>query len=626
MQELEVVLVPIASVPDNEVDSKIGKKKTTPRKRKKTVSERSQLNEVPVPSTSPTRSSALEPKTPVASPTGSSSAEPKTPEKYRSPRMLNRSKSCYAPTSSLSLHISVTSDKKEDKKTCDKLSDPRVSNTKCTSRSENRSESSVVDLPKSSTKNLNELPESELRPKESSPRMMNRSTSCFIEIPTTADEISEAPGNKEGNDASVKKPDTGLSVGTTMNPSTNNLQLSIDRDCGSVFSRNVENLRGPTVIEAPHLPKCRGKLRGVSATSKDNERKNQILERQRSAEYEAEMKKKWYQKRQATIRDNQDIKEKRREQLKKLADKPKPDVTTERADERKRKLTNVPTLGNGNRGDFLTKDIQPPTTKKPRLEKVPAKPEKPSPKRRATIESFSQQLSAMDLIRNLPEPPSRPRVRKDAELARNQRTCNRVTFAEMDREFDLRQEREKRAKSSRHVRFNDNLQIKIIDRVPGANRKVGNFKDTKKITLSTYAERRAWSQAKGRLENFSDLIMGNILSWANQWLKLGSVDAVAESEVLIPIPNEFKSYKQYKEYVELNRPGNVKLLNSISTYKYRIVIPLMKLELLTTIERDYKISSSTFEVNLKNISSSNSRNRPRYVLNTKCKSVYSISI
>ncbi|TDG52682.1 hypothetical protein AWZ03_000915 [Drosophila navojoa] len=415
-----------------------------------------------------------------------------------------------------------------------------------------------------------------------------------------ANKISEAPSNEKGHYASAKTPNSCT-------------------DYPSESSRNVENFRGPTVIEAPHLPKCRGKLRGVSATSKENERKypnlpkghdklrgvsatskynerkNQILERQRSAEYEAEMKRTWYQKRQARSRECQEIKEKRREQLKKLADKPKPDVTTEGADARKRKLINVPTLGNCNRGDFLTKDIQPPTTKKPRLEKVPTKPETPTPKRRATIESFSQQLSAMDLIKNLPTPRSRPRVRKDAELARNQRTCNRVTFAEMDREFDLRQEREKRAKTSRHVRFNDNLQIKIIDRVPGANRKVANFKDTKKITLSTYAERRAWSQAKGRLENFSDLIMGNILSWANQWLKLGSADAVAESEVLIPIPNEFKSYKQYKE----------------------ILIPLMKLELLTTVERDYKISRSTFEINLKSVSSSNSRNRPRYVLSTR---------
>ncbi|XP_017958110.1 uncharacterized protein LOC108652433 [Drosophila navojoa] len=577
MKELEVVLVPIASVPDNEIDTKKGKKKSTPRKRRKTVTERSQLNEVPAP----------EPKTSVGSPTPSSSAEPKIPEKYRSPRMLNRSKSCYAEastSSSLSSHIPVTNDKKEDEKTCKKLSNSRVSKTKCRSRSENRSESSLMDLPKSSTtKNLNELPETKLRAKKCSPRMMNRSKSCFIETPTTsssianADKISEAPSNEKGHYASAKTPNSCT-------------------DYPSESSRNVENFRGPTVIEAPHLPKCRGKLRGVSATSKENEeRKNQILERQRSAEYEAEMKRTWYQKRQARSRECQEIKEKRREQLKKLADKPKPDVTTEGADARKRKLINVPTLGNCNRGDFLTKDIQPPTTKKPRLEKVPTKPETPTPKRRATIESFSQQLSAMDLIKNLPTPRSRPRVRKDAELARNQRTCNRVTFAEMDREFDLRQEREKRAKTSRHVRFNDNLQIKIIDRVPGANRKVANFKDTKKITLSTYAERRAWSQAKGRLENFSDLIMGNILSWANQWLKLGSADAVAESEVLIPIPNEFKSYKQYKE----------------------ILIPLMKLELLTTVERDYKISRSTFEINLKSVSSSNSRNRPRYVLSTR---------
>lgn len=600
LQELEVVLVPFASIPENEMDVKTAKKKSTPRKRSKTVSTRSKLNEVPVPETrtpSTKRSSRLQDRSkscyvesPLKSPKGmlaadpmktSPAEEPKTPVKYRSPRMSKRSKSCYVEDvmlSPLKPQIPVTVGNKEVKNLCVKTSPPEPSKPgkaekKSSPRLASRSKSCLMErplaLPKSPTADkLNELPipVAQIPTKNCSPRLLSRSKSCYIESPTslsripTVDQREELPTKKIVAVAEVESSvnarfldrsySSDQSIDATKNLSSSNLQPPLNVDSSS--AKHLESNRGPVVIEPPHLPKNRGKLRGLSATSKENELKNKILDRQRSLDYQAQMKKKWFQKPKDKKRECQEIKEKRREELKKLTDKPKPNDTAKRADAHKRKITNIPTLGNCNRGDFLSKEVQPPTTKKPRLENAQAKPKKPAPQRRATIESFSQQLCALDLIKNLPDQTSRPKVRKDAERARNQRTCNRVSFAEMEREFDLRHEREKRAKNSRRVRFSDNIQIKIIERVEGAYRKVGNIKDTKKITLSTYAERRAWSQAQGKLENFSDLIMGNILSWANQWLQLRSADAVTESEVLIPIPNEFKSYKQYKEYVELN--------------------------------------------------------------------------
>ncbi|XP_064547599.1 titin homolog [Drosophila montana] len=555
-----------AEIPEQETETPAKNSSSSMRNRSKSCYMESPLGSP----TRPKRDKQLEVPAEMPAP------ELKTPTNRVSPRLQNRSKSCYmeSPMPSPPQIPNITNTEKERELPAKSAPGPETPIKKCSPRLLSRSKSCYVEGPMSSpkTQNADKKKEVPTKPDEIIPapvqvtpikkalsaRLLNRSKSCYMERPVPS------PANSEDATSITK-------------------------------SVSTENSRGPEVIAAPHLPKNRGKLRGVSAASKENERRNQILERQRSVEYQAEMKAKWYQKPKDKKRECEQIKEKRREQLKKIADKPKQDAASDRADERKRKPTSVPTLGNSNRGEFLTKGVQPPTAKKPKLDKAQAKPEKPTHKRRATIESFSQQLNAADLVKSPPTHYSRPPERKEAERARNKRTCNRVTFADMDREFDLRQEREKRAKSNRHVRFNDNIQIKIIERVEGAYRKVAGVKDTKKVTLSTYAERRAWSQAQGRLENFTDLIMGNIINWGNQWLALRSADAVAESEVLIPIPNEFKSYKQYRD----------------------IIIPLMKLELISTIERDYKISKSTFEVNLYNISNANSRNRPRFVLNTR---------
>lgn len=308
-----------------------------------------------------------------------------------------------------------------------------------------------------------------------------------------------------------------------------------------------ESRRKPIVISAPHLPKYRGKLRGVSAATD----KESVLNRQRSIDNETVMKTKWYQKPKDKKNEYKDIKEKRREELKKLAEKSKCSAPADASSsERKRKTQKVPTISNSNRGEFLTVESELPTTKRLKLDKTKRPLEKPMPKRRATIECYSQKtvdVNETDVASTPSKQLVRPIKRKEAEIARNQRTCNRVTFADMESDFELRQLRDKQAKKNRHVRFNDIPQIKFIERVEGANRKVRIDKDTKKLTLSTYAERRAWAMSTGKLENYNDIITGDILSWGNQWLKTRNADEVAESDVLMPIPTEFSSYKQYKE-------------------------------------------------------------------------------
>lgn len=351
--------------------------------------------------------------------------------------------------------------------------------------------------------------------KQRNPRLLNRSKSLYSDCPSTS------PTNFKEK---------------LLSPTSKNSK------------NNDENTRGPKVILAPHLPKCRGKLRGVSAGNN----KEYILMRQRLADNETKMKAKWYQKPDDKKQESEGIKKKRRELLKRLAEKPKCIIPTDTFSKLNRNSLKIPTVCNSNRGEFLTKEEKLPPTKRLKIDKTIRSSEKRVVKRRATIECFSQKiidLNETDEALSSAKQLVRPAKRKEAEIARNQRTCNRVTFADMESDFQLRQLRDKKAKKNRHVRFNDNLHIIPIDRVEGANKKVRIVKDTKKLTLSTYSERREWAMALGKLENYNDIITGDILSWGNEWLKTRNADEVAESDVLMPIPTEFSSYKQYKEYV-----------------------------------------------------------------------------
>ncbi|EDW23893.1 GL23672 [Drosophila persimilis] len=158
--------------------------------------------------------------------------------------------------------------------------------------------------------------------------------------------------------------------------------------------------------------------------------------------------------------------------------------------------------------------------------------------RRATIgaEDFIQQMQPTDF---LPSRNGRPPERKDAESA-----INRRTFASMEKDMEEK------------LRF-QNMSKKKVDEL---------------LYCSTYVERRKqWSRNQ---VNDSASYVKSILKWANQWLKQRNVGAVINSDVLKPIADEFETVKQYK----------------------KIFVPLMKLELLTTIKRDYKLGRQPIEV------------------------------
>ncbi|KAH8247988.1 hypothetical protein KR032_006655, partial [Drosophila birchii] len=370
-----------------------------------------------------------------------------------------------------------------------------------------------------------------------SPRLLNRSKSCCI----------------DPMDNIVKTKD--------------NLPDHCDATSRAEPAKNVKFTRGPSIIEAPFLSKNRCKV-------KDKD-KQKVIDRQRFIDYQAEMNAKWFQKPKDKKKDEQVIRKKRREALKKLSDKPKDEgnnPSTSNANKRKN-CTSVPTVSNTNRGEFLTKGINsgPPTKIAKKVEnfEVLAPPVKNStPKRRATIETFSQQLKAPDGLTKNPGPHcSRPPKRKEAQQARNQRTCNRVTFEDMERESRIK-------KTQKRVRFCDKVDIKYIENVSGASKRVRKSKDSLKICLSTYSERREWTLKGNNMVNDILYHKRTILTWANQWLKHGSVDAVSDMDVLMPVSPDFSGFQHYK----------------------KTFLPLMRLEMLTTIERDYKSSKTTLDL------------------------------
>ncbi|XP_033233187.1 probable helicase senataxin isoform X1 [Drosophila pseudoobscura] len=219
----------------------------------------------------------------------------------------------------------------------------------------------------------------------------------------------------------------------------------------------------------------------------------------------------------------------------KLTEQKPADSTSELSGSRKRKATTtVPRVRNANRGAFLTVGIERPNMDFKRVRN-----------RRATIcaEGFIQQMQPTDFL------PSRngcPPERKDAENAINRRTSNRVTFASMEKDLEEK------------LRF-QNMSKKKGDEL---------------LYCSTYVERRKqWSRDQ---VNDSASYVKSILKWANQWLKQRNVGAVVDSDVLKPIADEFETVKQYK----------------------KIFVPLMKLDLLTTIKRDYKLKREPIEVHL----------------------------
>ncbi|XP_041449793.1 flocculation protein FLO11-like [Drosophila obscura] len=171
--------------------------------------------------------------------------------------------------------------------------------------------------------------------------------------------------------------------------------------------------------------------------------------------------------------------------LKKLSEK-KPAGDEQPASSKRKATTSVPKVGNSNRGAFLTEGINGlPPSKMPKMD-----PLKPLKNRRAT----------------------------------NQLTCNRVTFASMEKDME---EKLRFQKMSKRVRFNDKVQIIYIE------------------TRHAFSIREfEWSSIQ---MNDKTSYFETILKWANQWLKLRSVDAVADLDVLKPIAPEFENFKHYKD-------------------------------------------------------------------------------
>ncbi|XP_068143421.1 probable helicase senataxin isoform X2 [Drosophila tropicalis] len=472
------------------------------------------------------------------------------------------------------------------------------------------------------------------RSKEKSPVMEKELNKVQKESKTTGNQSTIRPRSKEKSPVKekelnkVQKDSKTTGNQSAMRPHSKEKSPSQEKESNEVRKKTSSsseqkettppNSSGPrslVVIDAPCLPTGRGKLRGVSAQGPST--KDKILKRQRSLDCQAEMKSKWYQKSKDKKKDDEKLRENRKEVLKKLADdKKSEEEATSTAQKRKFNNTKVPKLNHTNRGAFLTEtssstEVTPPA-KKPKL--PPKTPPPPCP-RRDSNDTFCQQLQAANdayvptastsaaAARSVPAPTSsvastsaaasttatastsvvarRPPERRDAAIARSQKTCNRVTFASMEREFELRKQLDKQARSERHVRFNLVPQIKYIEALDSTNSKI--HKDALKQYPSVYEDRRQWSLDLYNKRKRSNDYIGLILKWCNEWLKVRSADVVAESDVLVPIPNEFKTYRQYKE----------------------TFVPLMKLELLTTIERDYKQSTVSFEVYLKSFTNEN---------------------
>ncbi|XP_023293655.2 uncharacterized protein LOC111676883 [Lucilia cuprina] len=465
----------------------------------------------------------------------------------------------------------------------------------------------------------------------------------------------------------------------------------------------------PPVIEAPSLPKHKGKLRGVSAEvpkkplpnskySSVQKAMSSIKEKIHQERLTNDLKRKWLEKPSVAKRRDKEhkkfIKECRKDKLKELAERKKsPSKVNQKRKlstedhEHKAKVAKVKVTTH-NRGAFLVNnDPTPPPPAhghKPepinqfKIPKVPKKTEEP--KKPQTVESnkhnsltrslsvdgfetFSQQLAMPDILlfkrqnsdskkcdkppvasnktHNPPpprrhstnEPPKRPPqtndnrratppsltspICKEAIAARAVRTTNKITFASMEKNIVESEENKrklcalssnntsatntaiattsttslppnnsvtqpsnlKKSPASCHkkktVRFNDTPVIHYIERITGACKKINN-KDI--MPMTTYKDRRHLIRTVYPIIDHTDTIISKILSWSNEWLIKRNAAADAAGDVIYPMPTHFTSFEQYKS----------------------IIFPLMKLEFVSTLEREYNFTQKVknFKVSL----------------------------
>uniref|UniRef100_A0A0K8U466 Putative ATP-dependent helicase C29A10.10c n=1 Tax=Bactrocera latifrons TaxID=174628 RepID=A0A0K8U466_BACLA len=397
----------------------------------------------------------------------------------------------------------------------------------------------------------------------------------------------------------------------------------------------------PSVIDAPCLPIHKGKHRGVSAEIRPtmpkeiHKKMREIKGQYRDERYRDELKRKWLEKpsdeRRRESEKKRKIKESRKEKLKEIADKQLADSSKEALLKRKHSTTDLEGVEKKkakvkitatNRGALLAEDISAPKkftntyripkTKRPcsdvttttATESTPASTAVtaaiPKPNHTTIVDAFAQEMKKVDQIirRRLSSSGSVKSVSRSSSLDENRnatttvetakplnaavRRSNKITFASMQKNYtesrmnqqllqkitnhrscliDVVYRNANAERPKKHVRFNETPIIHYIERVSGANKRV----DCKDILPSpTCADRAQMVRQTYAMIDKTAQIISQILGWSNEWLINRNAQVDAASDILLPMPNQFNSFNHYKS----------------------IIIPLMKLEFISMLERD----------------------------------------
>ncbi|XP_017464921.1 PREDICTED: helicase SEN1 isoform X2 [Rhagoletis zephyria] len=407
----------------------------------------------------------------------------------------------------------------------------------------------------------------------------------------------------------------------------------------------------PSVIDAPNLPKHKGKHRGVSAESRSIASSTKEVRTKAAAfsgqlkeeRYMDELKRKWLGKpvdeRRREIEKKRLIRESRKERLKELADKQSADTSKEllkrkhasetEVVEKKKAKVKITTM---NRGALLAEDIEA-SKKNVELYRIPkikrcssesTKPHKesstsatvttPKSNRPKAVDAFAQEMSKLDKIisRRISSSSNRKTSRsssteenRNGSLPTEAKPCNaparktnKITFASMQKNFSetkknqellqrfashrscltnvIRRDADKERLKKR-VRFNETPIVYYIERVSGANKRV----DRKDILPSPTCQDRAHMvrMAYAMVDKTAQII-SQILGWSNEWLVNRNAQVDAASDILLPMPNQFTTFNHYKS----------------------IIIPLMKLEFMSVLEREKsRCKSKTFIVSAEQV-------------------------
>ncbi|XP_067645456.1 probable helicase senataxin isoform X2 [Eurosta solidaginis] len=400
----------------------------------------------------------------------------------------------------------------------------------------------------------------------------------------------------------------------------------------------------PSVIDAPSLPKHKGKHRGVSAetrihaaTTTDVRKKASAVSAQiKDERYREELKKKWLEKpideRRRENEKKRKIKESRKERLKELADKQAAESTNNilkrkhtperEAAEKKKAKVKVTAM---NRGALLAEDMEStkkpssvyriPKTKRPSTDTTKIQKDIPTnvtasiskTNSKISLDAFAQDLTKVDQVnRRFPSNSNNGKSLsrsssmdgKTASETRGPnapaRRTNKISFASMQKNFiesrknqellenlasnrscliDVKHRNADNERQKKKVRFNEIPIVHYIERINGANKRV----DCKDILPSpTCSDRAHLVRLTYAMVDKTPEIISQILGWSNEWLVNRNAQVDAASDILLPMPIQFSTFNHYKS----------------------IVIPLMKLEFISVLEREkQRIKTKTFNVN-----------------------------